>query len=115
MTAPFLGDLRKIALDQSGGDADAIITLQLSYTRTLELIDTAEQALKPQTNPAGITDHERRVIDRLAVAWNEFNALHLKEDETKAEFRRAINTAASVIAVRVAQRVNPECWTPTGA
>lgn len=61
---------------------------------------------------AKITDHERRVIDRLAVAWNEYNALQLRENEDKAEFRQCINRAAAIIALRVARRVNPECWTP---
>lgn len=61
---------------------------------------------------AKITDHERRVIERLAVAWNEYNALQLRENEDKAEFRQCINRAAAIIAVRVARRVNPECWTP---
>jgi len=59
-----------------------------------------------------ITDAERRVIDRLAVAWNEYNALQPRENEDKAEFRQCINRAAAIIAVRVARRVNPECWTP---
>lgn len=64
---------------------------------------------------AKITDHERRVCDRLAVAWNEYNALQPRENEDKAEFRQCINRAAAIIAVRVARRVNPECWTPDAA
>lgn len=76
---------------------------------------TQIEKLEVKVNHAKITDHERRVIDRLAVAWNEFNALQPEEDEAKAEFRRAINSAASIIALRVARRVNPECWTPSNA
>ncbi len=67
------------------------------------------------TDSVKISDHERRVTDRLAVAWNEFNALQPMEDESKAEFRRAINSALAIIALRVAYRVNPECWTPPSA
>ena len=73
------------------------------------------EKLEVKVNYAQITDHERRVIDRLAVAWNDFNALQPVEDEAKAEFRHAINSAASIIALRVARRVNPECWTPSNA
>lgn len=91
------------------------ITTAEDFTKAMEAEHDEKQKdwqARRDMKHAKITDHERRVIDRLAVAWNEYNALQPLETEDKAEFRQCINRAAAIIAVRVARRVNPECWTP---
>lgn len=46
----------------------------------------------------------------LADAWNKFLALTGNRQDDVEEFRTAIHSAQSKIALRVARRVNPEVW-----
>lgn len=56
-------------------------------------------------------DHEEKlVLQRLAEAWNCFLALEPYHPDENDEFRRAIHAAQSVIAVRIASRIDKDIW-----
>lgn len=58
----------------------------------------------------GFTRTEKKVIDGLVEAWNQFLKLpSIHPDETE-DFRRAINSAQCLMGARVAQRVEPKMW-----
>ena len=60
----------------------------------------------------GLTASETKVLEHLAAAWHiiltdEFQGM---VHEDRQDFRRAINQAQLLIALRVAKRINPEVW-----
>lgn len=64
----------------------------------------------PQTVGPGLTPMEHATLKHLSDAWNLFLPMNGDDDDSRDEFRRAINRAQDIIALRVARRVNPECW-----
>lgn len=56
------------------------------------------------------TDAEKRVVDHLAEAWNEFLRLPLQHPSEREEFIRGIHVCQHIVACRVAQRADPETW-----
>lgn len=58
----------------------------------------------------GITPAERTIVERLAEAWNLFNDLPQMHPDDRREFVTAIHQAQLIIAMRTAQRVNPDVW-----
>lgn len=58
----------------------------------------------------GLTDTEKDVLNHLADAWNSFCSLDNRLEHDTDEFAKAIHSAQSKIAIRVARRVNPEIW-----
>ncbi len=62
-----------------------------------------------ETNKAGLTTAEKRVLEMLAEAWNRYTELPGYCREVH-EFADSIHRAQQIIALRVARRVNPEIW-----
>lgn len=59
---------------------------------------------------AKLTKDETECLTYLADAWNAFNQLQGVPSWDKSEFMQAIHRAQSLIAVRVAQRIDPDVW-----
>lgn len=58
-----------------------------------------------------LSPKERKVLALLSEAWNEFLDINYGGFvDHKDRFLNAIHEAQSVIAVRVARRVDPEFW-----
>jgi hypothetical protein len=57
-----------------------------------------------------LSEAEKEVLRLLAEAWNVFISLEGKVDFDNTEFAYAIHKAQSLVAMRVARRVNPEVW-----
>lgn len=57
-----------------------------------------------------LTYDEKRVLESLAVAWNDFLDLPDHGVNDKVEFARLINQAQAQIALRVARRADPTVW-----
>lgn len=57
-----------------------------------------------------MNEAEREIVHFLAGAWNSFVALGPHHPYDAAQFQDAINAAQSVIACRVAKRVDPKWW-----
>lgn len=74
------------------------------------------RAASPPTQPAptapveGLTPHEERVLELLAEAWNLFRRQPQHGTADVAEFTAAIHRAQSIVAVRVARRLDPKVW-----
>jgi hypothetical protein len=59
----------------------------------------------------GLTDNEKLVLKHLGEAWNSFiNIAEGKHPDHNHEFKDAIHRCQHIIAIRVAQRINPEVW-----
>lgn len=56
------------------------------------------------------TEAEKRVIQHLVNAWNEFRSLDEKHPDDMDEFRYSIHALQNIIAWRVARRADPETW-----
>jgi hypothetical protein len=64
---------------------------------------------------ASLTAAERRVLDALVLAWEQFIQLGDPHPDDRDEFKRAIHAAQNIVAFRVARRVDPEAWSPAVA
>lgn len=60
--------------------------------------------------PQGLTEQEKACGQLLAEAWNAFIALDARTTDDDTEFRHAIHAAQSLLALRVARRVDPHLW-----
>ena len=58
-----------------------------------------------------LTQTEKECLMHLADAWNVFAQLQNVLPCDQQEFMQAIHRAQSIIAVRVAQRLEPDVWT----
>jgi hypothetical protein len=71
-------------------------------------IDRPQVPLQPKLGP-GLTSGERLVLHHLAEAWNKW--CHVMGDvEQGSEMADAIHRAQDLVALRVAQRVDPDVW-----
>lgn len=57
-----------------------------------------------------LTQQESLVLTHLSDAWNCFAALSEGHPSDQEEFAKAIHAAESIIACRVAKRVDPDMW-----
>jgi hypothetical protein len=53
---------------------------------------------------SGLTAVERRALDALAVAWNEFVCLPVEHPDDQLEFRQAIHRAQNIVLSRPTRR-----------
>lgn len=57
-----------------------------------------------------LTEQEKLVLEDLSSAWHRFVELKYHCDWDHQEFSNAIHAAQSIIATRVARRVDPDIW-----
>lgn len=61
-------------------------------------------------NKGFLTEGEKRVVQHLADAWNEFVKQPVEHPDDISEFKDAIHRAQNLIAYRVAKRAEPEVF-----
>ncbi len=68
------------------------------------------EGLGPADDGVGVTPGERKVLELLAEALEQFASLDGGWADDNVEFRQALRAAQNVVAYRVARRVDPDGW-----
>ena len=58
----------------------------------------------------GLTDNEKEILQLLAESYNKYLSLNDKLEFDDLDFVRAIHWLQSMIALRVARRIDPKIW-----
>lgn len=71
---------------------------------------TGEEELAVFVKDVTLTPEERRVLNCLILAWNQFIQLPEQHPHDVSEFNLAIHSCQYLIAIRSARRLDPDVW-----